>query len=466
MLHSEIKHQSKEVTIALALAACVDDPDDIPLVVLLGVSGAGKTRTAYDIAKEQYIVYFEATTIHSGDLTAAIKKMKEVELLIPLPKDTTQIAASRDTFEARCELIIHRLILARVLTLLLLYGSGKVTLPSNWLLAQLNGGGTMSANIFNKLGDLIQGNQLSLVLGGALEIFKSLFGLKLAVITDEAHLLLNELQGAFRRPSYRRYSSAEVYSPNKGVKSSQSRPFLSFWLTSLCALPVLPIVCGTALRLRDLELIRSAAGRTDKLPIVVKDFPYLDQCKVEAILHFHFDLTSIPDTEVKRLAGELTGVFGLYLCFAIIYPSPLGRPRTLYEFIRRVAKASLTCELPTAAARLAFLNTELQALRKLMTESTTSSIAFRFFFEELLAPSEDVIPVVYAKEGGGIGNVLEDVASMVFQTLSNHKVEFKFSSERDFVNKGICMLSNVEYLYLVPSSLPFSSGYLIHTAKK
>ncbi len=41
MLHSEIQHKSTEMTAALAQADRVDDPDDIPMVVLLGVSGAG-----------------------------------------------------------------------------------------------------------------------------------------------------------------------------------------------------------------------------------------------------------------------------------------------------------------------------------------------------------------------------------------------------------------------------------------
>ncbi len=101
-----------------------------------------------------------------------------------------------------------------------------------------------------------------------------------------------------------------------------------------------------------------------------------------------------------------------------------------------------------------------------MTESTKEVVAFRYFFEELLASSEDPIPVEYTKEDGGVGNILENVASMVFQSLTKHKVEFTVLPERDFVNKGICMLRNIEYLYLVPSPLPLLSGYLIYTAKK
>ncbi len=133
-----------------------------------------------------------------------------------------------------------------------------------------------------------------------------------------------------------------------------------------------------------------------------------------------------------------------------IYSSPIGRPRILYEFIKKVATASVTCELPTAAARFALLNKKLMEYRMLMTESTKEVVAFRYFFEELLIPSQDPIPVVYTKEYGGIGNILEDVASMVFQSLSKHKVEFTVIPERDFVNKGICMLSNIVYLYFVP----------------
>ncbi len=329
MVHSKIEHQSKEVTEALCDADKVDDPDDLPVVVLLGVSGAGKTRTAYDIAKQRYTVYFEATTIHSNDLTAATKEMEKMEQSIPPPKDIPQIAKSRDTFETHCEHITHRLILARVLTLLLLHGSGKVTSPEDWLLVQLNGGGTIPVDVFNRLKDVIPGDKLLDILGSTLKIFKNVFGDKLTVITDEAHLLISKLLGAFRRPNHLRHSPGEIYSPNQGIKGSQSRPLLSFWLTSLRALPILPIVCGTALRLRHLELIRSAAGRSDRLPRVVKDFPYLDQGKVEVILHFHLDLTGIPDEQVKRLANELTGVFVIYIflyMFCYYLPFSLRAP--------------------------------------------------------------------------------------------------------------------------------------------
>jgi hypothetical protein len=68
-------------------------------------------------------------------------------------------------------------------------------------------------------------------------------------------------------------------------------------------------MCGTNLQLCHLELIRSAASQFDKTPIVVKDFPYLDQEKIEIILFFYFDLTGIPETEVKLLVGKLIGVF-------------------------------------------------------------------------------------------------------------------------------------------------------------
>ena len=77
-----------------------------------------------------------------------------------------------------------------------------------------------------------------------------------------------------------------------------------------------------------------------------------------------------------------------------------------------------------------------------MTDTLTPSISFRYFFEEFLNDK----PVAYTTEEGGVGNVLEDVASMLFQTISKQKVEFEFTSKQDFVNKGICMLCDIKYL--------------------
>lgn len=319
MMHSQIRDKSKEMENAVAQADTIEDPDDIPVIVLLGVSGAGKTRTVYDVAKERYAVYFETGTIHSTDLRTATREMMAENLKIPTPTNLMQIAESQDTFEVACEQIAARLTLARVLTLLLLHASGKVTSPSDWLLAQLSCGGEVSLIVFHQLVDLLPATSYQTALHTSLKICRGIFPQKLTVITDEAHLLLHEMAGAFRRPSHRKYSMADLYSPGKGMKAKQRRAFLSFWLTFVCSLPVLPIVCGTTLRLLDLELIKPATGQANKVPTVVKDFPYLDQKRAEFILQFHLDLTGISDEEVSLMAYELTGVFGSYFVYFILF---------------------------------------------------------------------------------------------------------------------------------------------------
>jgi IS4 transposase len=90
-----------------------------------------------------------------------------------------------------------------------------------------------------------------------------------------------------------------------------------------------------------------------------------------------------------------------------------------------VAKVSEAQDLPIVATRLAFLNETLSTFHKVMTESTEPN-TFYFLFEELLILSNNVILVAYEKEERGIGNILDDVAFIVFQTLSKHKVLFRF----------------------------------------
>ena len=110
-----------------------------------------------------------------------------------------------------------------------------------------------------------------------------------------------------------------------------------------------------------------------------------------------------------------------------------------------MAKESKDRELTTVAAKLALLNEQLVAYHQLMTASLTPSVSFRYFFQELVTPSDEVIPTVFEGEGKFV-SIIDQVASMVFQTLSKQKVEFAFRKERDFVHKGICMLCDVTYL--------------------
>lgn len=72
MLNAETKQQSEEMIKVLNQSDNADDQDDIPVVVILGASGSGKTRTAFDVSRNRYTLYFPHSSSHFCDLKEAI----------------------------------------------------------------------------------------------------------------------------------------------------------------------------------------------------------------------------------------------------------------------------------------------------------------------------------------------------------------------------------------------------------
>jgi hypothetical protein len=151
-------------------------------------------------------------------------------------------------------------------------------------------------------------------------VAKSLFGAKIPVITDETYLLQAELF-AFRRPSYKNRTSERLFSPNKEITQEHQRVFLSFWIATLHATTeIVPMVCGTALRLCNIELIKATAGNTDMQPHIFISFPTLNEDNVTVVLHHFLNLSGIPEGLVRRIARKLIGKY--IFCFPS-NPSPI-----------------------------------------------------------------------------------------------------------------------------------------------
>lgn len=281
----------------------IADPD---VLVLLGVSGAGKTRTAYDLARKFYSFYFELSRSSAADLKSLLVILNGAKPKFEGVSSELEMEELQNLFEDKCSRDILQLLLARMITLFLCYGTGQLSGPEDWLYAQLNGAPSTSILVGAVLGEMPSAH-VGLLWVHFAAVARILFGEKIPVITDEAHLLQSELF-AFRRPSYKNRRSERLYSPHKGVSQSHRRPFLSFWIAQLhVTADVVPIVCGTALRLRNLELIKSAAGNTDMQPHIFTSFPTLNEHDVTLVLYHFLDLSGIDKEEVKKLARELIG---------------------------------------------------------------------------------------------------------------------------------------------------------------
>jgi len=143
--------QSDILTQVCDQIAKAKDISDLNVLVLLGGSGAGKTRTAYDVAKRFYTFYFEVSCSSARDLVAMLDTVKLARPKFQSVSDVSHIRDLQDAFEDRCRSCILQLLLARMITLFYL-GTGQVTRPVDWLYAQLDSVYDTSKQVFSLLG--------------------------------------------------------------------------------------------------------------------------------------------------------------------------------------------------------------------------------------------------------------------------------------------------------------------------
>jgi hypothetical protein len=74
------------------------------------------------------------------------------------------------------------------------------------------------------------------------------------------------------------------------------------------------MVCGTALHLRNLELIKSVAGSTNMQPHIFTFFSTLNKDDITKVLYHFLDLSGIPKEQVQKIARELIGKY--MFCFS------------------------------------------------------------------------------------------------------------------------------------------------------
>lgn len=290
---------------------------DTDVLVLLGVSGSGKTRTAYDLARKFYSFYFEVSRSSAADLASLLETLELSQPNFNSVSSEEVMEQLQNEFESKCSSRIQLLLLARMVTLFLYYGTGQLSGPDDWLYAQLNGAPLLSRLVSSVLAEISR-EQIDLLWNHFDLVSQLLFKAKIPVITDEAHLLQSQLY-AFRRPSYKKKPPERLYSPNMGVSRSHRRPFLSFWIAKLHATSaIVPILCGTALRLRNLEHIKSAAGDPDMQPHIFTSFPILNEQDVCLVLFHFLDIEDIPIVEVKKLARQLVGKLATALSLALL----------------------------------------------------------------------------------------------------------------------------------------------------
>jgi hypothetical protein len=255
LLYSEeIYDHEKEIGIEMPIDRLVKI--DRNVIVLIGVSGCGKTRTCYDLCRKDWGLYFDCTV--DIDFVAMIKQLSANT---PVTKsDETQIV-----FERLSEKLIECLIAARLLVLKTLNQRNRNLECFEWLCIQRSRRSQiMFSQIFTQL-SLLPWSVSSVIYQQLKEGAP-----KTVVIFDESQHALNLL-----RLDYRSTSSNQQDIDASG-HFVFPRSFFSFLSRIVIDSGLKSIWCGTQMRIRSMDLIYSAAGLKPEEIYIFTDFNFLE----------------------------------------------------------------------------------------------------------------------------------------------------------------------------------------------
>ena len=277
-------------------------------VVLIGVSGSGKSRTCYDLCRgHRYCIYLDWT--HHSDLEHLLEALVETKV----PADFS-ITEDTKSFQRRVELITRRMLLCRLMALKVSIEHAKYLgehfTPDNFF--QLQQLSNMKRHCpFLKIAEQLYELSESDIVNETNRLFDWANAMDICIILDEVHELLKVLPGAF-------HSSIVVSVDPETGRYIEPRSFFSFMASFLRQEHLQSVWAGTHLRIADISRIFSARPGSNECPIVFTKFNFLTPRVIRKLLD---EWVVISDTKLKiRISNELQ-----------------GRPRLFVGFIDRLA---------------------------------------------------------------------------------------------------------------------------------
>ncbi|ORY25095.1 hypothetical protein BCR33DRAFT_705851 [Rhizoclosmatium globosum] len=248
-------HQIYDDESALGITMPVDELLEIEsnTIILIGVSGCGKTRTCFDYARHRWCLLFDCTK--DIDVFSMIGLLNSHQPLI-------KTEYSQKEFEHLSEKLIMSLIGARMLVLRSLLEQNAEFRQFEWLCIQRS---RRTQKLFDQIFSSLSSYSFRIV-GKIFDSLKREFDGR--VIFDESQHLLTVLEWEYRssKPDQRGISNNQLDSP---------RSFFSFAAGFVMNYSLKSIWCGTHMRIRNMELMHSAAGGKPTNVHVFTRFTYL-----------------------------------------------------------------------------------------------------------------------------------------------------------------------------------------------
>ena len=275
------------------------------VIVLIGVSGCGKTRTCYDLCREYWGLYFDCTV--DLDFATMID-----ELEVKRPRFKTE--ESQQIFEEGSKRLIKCLLAARLLVLQTLYQRNPNLKSFEWLCIQRS---RRSQELFSRIFTALC--QLPWSVSSVIyQKLKDGVPKPVRVIFDESQHTLDLLKFDYRSTS----SNQQCIKANGHF--AFPRPFFSFLSRIVIKSGFNSIWCGTQMRIRSMDLIYSAAGLKPEEIYIFTDFSFLEPTHIFKLL-------------CKWLKVEVSNNVALFEEISNVLQ---GRPRFFTSFLHKLINSS------------------------------------------------------------------------------------------------------------------------------
>ena len=285
--------------------------NDFNSLVMIGVSGCGKTRACIDYCREKWGIYFDCTADKDFDSMVS-------SLVGKSPKLKTN--ASQEVFELLSTRFMKDLLSARLIVLRVLRNKSPEFTKFDWFCTQRSRRTReLFKDIFEKICTL--NDDISRSLFGTLtkaNLGDETFSRDGCIIYDEAQHMLKLLPGSFRSTK----DGCQRILPNGSFEHERS--YFSFLARFTIMSDIRTILCGTQMRIKNIELINSGGGEKKSEFTLFTNFTYLTPTFIAQLAYkwINFDFNSNP-----HLLGQLTYFLQ-------------GRARLFSRFVHRLIKNS------------------------------------------------------------------------------------------------------------------------------
>ena len=304
LLYSEeIYAHEKEIGIELPIDRLVMIARNV--IVLIGVSGCGKTRTCYDFCRLYWGLYFDCVV--DLDFAAMINSLRSMR-----PRLKTEI--TQQDFEEDSARLIRCLIVTRLLVLQTLYQRNPKLQCFEWLCIQRS---KRSQELFSQIFKVLCDFPSSLSLAICQQV-EGRAPKPVRVIFDESQHTLELLKFDYQSTCS---TQKEI---NDYGQFAFPRSFFSFLSRIVIKTVFKSIWCGTKMRIRNMDLIYSAAGVKTGEIYLFTDFNFLEPTHIFKLL-------------CKWLKVEVSKNVALFEEISNVLQ---GRPRFLTSFLHELMDSS------------------------------------------------------------------------------------------------------------------------------